>query len=284
MSDGLPFIPAALDDLGLDVHAFRVYAHACRRAGAEGLFFGGGVNVARTCRMSVRQLRRAVAELRRLGLLEVVEARAGCATTYRTTTADRCPVVTGAPQSPVTDRHPTGATQAPEPVPHRHTEGTPVKVLPEGTPSGSPAARPSRAASKGSKPKATTTATAAGKVVAVDLLLPGDTSAWSREACDDWHEATGGTAPGGRIGRALKPLVTAHGWDVVRPVWRRFLASKDAKFGAEYFASRFGLIAHGGDSLAARNARVLGAWLESKGEDEPVTLAELLGGKVAARG
>jgi hypothetical protein len=67
--------------------------------------------------------------------------------------------------------------------------------------------------------------------------------AWSGEACDDWQVATGGTAPGARIGAALRPLVQAHGWATVRPVWQRYLVSKDGKFGAEYFAQRFGLYA-----------------------------------------
>lgn len=84
-------------------------------------------------------------------------------------------------------------------------------------------------------------------------------AAWSREACDDWHEAFGGTVPGGRIGKSLKPLVGEHGWSAVRPVWQSFLGSKDSRFGVEYFAQRFGLYRDGGpaDTVAGRNRAVL---------------------------
>jgi len=66
------------------------------------------------------------------------------------------------------------------------------------------------------------------------------TASWSSEACDDWQARFGGTAPGGKIGRELKPLVTKHGWEVVRPVWRRYLAEKDAEFATPAdFAQKF---------------------------------------------
>lgn len=50
-------------------------------------------------------------------------------------------------------------------------------------------------------------------------VAPAPAAAWSREACDDWQTHLG-TPPGGRVGAALKPLVTAHGWELVRPIWR----------------------------------------------------------------
>jgi hypothetical protein len=66
--------------------------------------------------------------------------------------------------------------------------------------------------------------------------------AWSIEACDDWISRYGGTAPGGRIGKAIEPLVKAHGWDSVRPVWQRYLTEKDAEFAnPQEFAGKFGL-------------------------------------------
>lgn len=240
MADGFPFIPSALDELGLDVYAFRVYAHACRRAGPDGLFYGGGVNVARTCCMSLRQLRRAVDVLRTHGLLEVVAASCGRPTTYRPVTAYQCPTGTGtsAPQAPVEggpvpDRHSTSAPQAHPPVPDRHTKVLPLKVLPEGIPSDSPAARQAaRTRAKRSKAKGTTTATAARKETAAP---------WTREACDDWIARFQGTAPGGRIGKALKPLVTKHGWSEVREAWRNYLQQTEPEYAsAEKFASTFG--------------------------------------------
>jgi hypothetical protein len=53
---------------------------------------------------------------------------------------------------------------------------------------------------------------------------------WSREACDLWVERFGGTCPGGRIGKALKPLVERHGWDSVRLAWRYYLSQVEARY------------------------------------------------------
>jgi hypothetical protein len=69
---------------------------------------------------------------------------------------------------------------------------------------------------------------------------------WTAEACEDWTEGTGGTAPGGRIGKALKPFVERLArdkgltfeatWLAVRPWWKKFCASEDVKFGPQAFA------------------------------------------------
>jgi hypothetical protein len=64
---------------------------------------------------------------------------------------------------------------------------------------------------------------------------------WSREACDDWISRFGGTAPGGRIGKALKPLVKAYGWREVRPAWACYLALGEAEFASpQRFAATYG--------------------------------------------
>lgn len=66
------------------------------------------------------------------------------------------------------------------------------------------------------------------------LRAPGARRAaasWTSEACDDWNARFGeGTAPGGRIGRALRPLVEKRTWEVIRPAWQRYLSEKDAEF------------------------------------------------------
>ena len=66
---------------------------------------------------------------------------------------------------------------------------------------------------------------------------------WSREACDDW-QAYLGTAPGGRVGGALKLLVREHGWERVRPIWRdaceqAALEADPSYFTPEVFARTF---------------------------------------------
>ena len=89
--------------------------------------------------------------------------------------------------------------------------------------------------------RTTTTATVAEKAAAVEVLAPGASPSWSREACDDWIGRFGGTAPGGRIGKALAPLVKAHGWPAVREAWRSYLAQAEAEFAsAQRFAQTFG--------------------------------------------
>jgi hypothetical protein len=66
-------------------------------------------------------------------------------------------------------------------------------------------------------------------------------ASWSREACDDHAERYGGVPPGGQIGKALKPLVTKHGWPIVRPAWRRYLAETEAQYSSpSRFAATFG--------------------------------------------
>lgn len=65
---------------------------------------------------------------------------------------------------------------------------------------------------------------------------------WSKEACDDWIEAFHGTAPGGAIGRHLKPLVEKYTWEVVRPAWRAYLSETDAQYAnpARFATATFG--------------------------------------------
>lgn len=76
------------------------------------------------------------------------------------------------------------------------------------------------------------------------LVLKAKT--WSQEACEDWSEFSGGVAPGGKIGSALKPLIAKvareHGtdeteaWSKVRPYWRKFCESDERKYGPHAFA------------------------------------------------
>lgn len=69
-----------------------------------------------------------------------------------------------------------------------------------------------------------------------------DEPTWSRQACEAWTERFGGTAPGGRIGKALKPLVTQHGPDAVLATWRKYLAEEPERFARpEDFAGKYGL-------------------------------------------
>ena len=68
----------------------------------------------------------------------------------------------------------------------------------------------------------------------------GNGTSWSKEACEDWIVRFGGTAPGVKIGAALKPLVGSHGWSRVRGGWQNYLENASAKFAsAARFAQTF---------------------------------------------
>jgi hypothetical protein len=83
---------------------------------------------------------------------------------------------------------------------------------------------------------------------------------WSREACDDWITRFGGTAPGGRIGKALKPLVEKHGWPEVREAWRSYLGQVEAEFAsAQRFAATYGRWADGREDAKSERMQLLEA-------------------------
>jgi len=93
--------------------------------------------------------------------------------------------------------------------------------------------------------------------------------AWSNEASDDWNARFGDrSAPGGKIGKALKPLVDRYTWEVIRPAWQRYLTEKDAEFASPAdFAQKVSLWLnkHVGRStnIEASKATILG-WLKRK--------------------
>lgn len=80
----------------------------------------------------------------------------------------------------------------------------------------------------------------------VAAVVPVKAKSWSTEACEDWSEFSGGVAPGGKIGAALKPLVAKvarernlderTAWERIRPHWRAFCQSPARKFGPHSFA------------------------------------------------
>jgi hypothetical protein len=76
---------------------------------------------------------------------------------------------------------------------------------------------------------------------AVTAIAKATLKSWSQEACDDWIERFGGTAPGGVIGKALKPLCDKHSWAVVRKAWRNYLVQTGPEYASPgRFANTFG--------------------------------------------
>lgn len=92
--------------------------------------------------------------------------------------------------------------------------------------------------------------------------------AWTRAACDLWISRYGGTAPGGRIGKALKPLITKHGEDPVLTAFDSYLAQTEAAYAsAERFASTYGQWSGNRPFMTQRTARSLAAsqqWLADR--------------------
>jgi uncharacterized protein YdaU (DUF1376 family) len=142
------------------------------------------------------------------------------------------------------------------------------RVLKHQPPSPSPSPSPSLTPDNGND---SGTAAPAGVVLTPEVVKA---PSWSAEACDDW-QAHLGTPPGGRIGNALKPLVKAHGWELVRPLWReaceRAASEPDPTFFTpEVFARTFKArltspaTARGKPGVSERNAEHLRTWIDSK--------------------
>jgi hypothetical protein len=65
---------------------------------------------------------------------------------------------------------------------------------------------------------------------------------WVAVFCDAWIARFGGTAHGGRIGKALRPLVEQHGEVAVLEAWRLYLDAVEPDYAApETFASKYGV-------------------------------------------
>lgn len=77
------FVLSDLDDLGLDPYAFRLLGRIARRAGAAGYAFESQGNMAQACRMSRQRANRAIATLRKLKLILLVDAKRGRPHVYR---------------------------------------------------------------------------------------------------------------------------------------------------------------------------------------------------------
>jgi hypothetical protein len=105
-------------------------------------------------------------------------------------------------------------------------------------------------------------------------------ASWSSRAAGLWMARFGGTAPGARIGKALKPLVTKHGVDEVLKWWDKYLAGKqraDSFKTPEDFASRFGMWKQG-DGAAPTNGRPPSLTLAKQEYGEGTTLEEATAG------
>lgn len=133
------FIPADLDDLGLDPYEFRIYCRLCRRAGS-GVAYESAPNMGTACGISERKVRQVLQTLVKKGLIVGEEAQ-GHSTKYRLVSLERptpvknpCTTCSPAPDAaltpaphagdPCTTCSPTPAPPAPKGSP---SEGNPIK-------------------------------------------------------------------------------------------------------------------------------------------------------------
>lgn len=97
----------------------------------------------------------------------------------------------------------------------------------------------------------------------------GRPPSWSYEACRLWTERYEGIAPGGRIGKALKPLVEQHGAAAVLAAWTRYLVETPAQYAnPQGFAAKFGTFAGSRASGLTPGQKARVAALEFLGEEE----------------
>jgi hypothetical protein len=83
-------------------------------------------------------------------------------------------------------------------------------------------------------------------------------TAWIGRACSVWTKHMGGEAPGGRIAKALRPLVKKYGEAEVLKAWDDFLAAHVAAGTGQYanvndFAARYGYFKEHGVKMPAAN-------------------------------
>lgn len=220
-------VPAVLDDAGLTPYQFRALGHISRRAGgAGGLFYGGATGAAKTCRMSIRQWKYALADLERLGFIQVVEQSKGRRTTYR------CTACTGAGGALVQEVHGPG---------HQvHTTGAPGARIRKGVPGRSTRKEsPERSALRAAQAPATTVqdgddgdgATTTTALATVPFPWPNN---WTALLLDTWKEHAG-DIDAGRLGKACIPMRGQRCFEDVQQGLVAFLRSGNGRFGPEVF-------------------------------------------------
>jgi hypothetical protein len=226
-------VPGWLDDTGLDLRTFRVYCRIARRAGERGECFESVYSMARDLGMKPHTVRAALRHLVTIGAIEVrgpgsrgtmryAMAPPGWATT--TVPVDRSP---NRPRSRKARDYGPGGPLTTVPGDRRRS---PTKEPMKESPIPAPVVAGIVALSSPTIAKVRKRGNGAG----------GEPS-WTRVACDDWTERFNGPAPGGRIGKALAPLVRAHKWETVRLAWRTYLEHAKAEYAsAERFAATYG--------------------------------------------
>jgi hypothetical protein len=71
------FVHSELDDLGLDPHEFRIYAHLARRANGKSRAYPGITSMSESCRMKRHTVIRVIRSLEERGLIKVLRKTGG---------------------------------------------------------------------------------------------------------------------------------------------------------------------------------------------------------------
>lgn len=198
--------------------------------------------IAERCRISPRTVIRRIKTLEAQGELEPAGTRGRARTRAWKITPGAQP---GAPaKEPPTrgssrrDPAPGGDNLTPLAGPGGDTAMTPRGVTQLRHPGGDTAVSPDPSVNQQQEPLLPSGGGAAG-------AAENGTGSWSKRACDIWIAVFAGTAPGGRIGTALKPLVAQHGADDVLSTFERWLRKMNTQGRAafatpEAFAQKYG--------------------------------------------
>ncbi|MCC7518003.1 MAG: helix-turn-helix domain-containing protein [Verrucomicrobiae bacterium] len=160
------FVHSQLDDLGLDVYEFRIYAHLARRANGKTKAWPGITSMSRACRMKRHTVIRAIHQLEERGLIRVVRKPGGLSEYLLTAPSEWKPET---PTSAVMDTGASNGTgalpgtgavseRARPPVPFEALKGNPREGNPEkvlntvGRGSRGPTASPARRVGDGGRP------------------------------------------------------------------------------------------------------------------------------------
>jgi hypothetical protein len=103
------FVHSELDDLGLDSHEFRIYAHLARRANGKSKAWPGITSMSQACRMKRNSVIRTIRRLETKGLIRVVR-KSGLRSEYLLTAPSEWPKVSEASSESDTGI-PKGTTQ-----------------------------------------------------------------------------------------------------------------------------------------------------------------------------
>lgn len=104
------FIPSDLDDFGLDIYEFRIYAHLSRRVGRRGECFEGVSKIAAICRIDKKTVTQKLKSLQSSRLINL-QPRSGRTNSITLTHQSEWGSARATEPDPLADQPATGSTR-----------------------------------------------------------------------------------------------------------------------------------------------------------------------------